>query len=334
MLQEKASTKNDSNTTSFTKKRSPVFPKRLYDMLENAEKDGYDQIISWLPDGSGFKIHKDTIQWSKADENEIVHILKKVFNQSRYKSFLRQLQLYGFERQLKGKRRGEFKHIMFVRGQRDLLNKKSIEDFQVAASENHSGSNISSSNGSTILPILPSMQISLAGKKKISNIPIFPSKPLTMFGKKKKIRQVTLTSSDEEEKVSACSVSDQLLTDGSKRDSMSWIPKCLSFDESEARCSYIKKSVIPTKLNNLVLGNFKGDHDDALAANNVDYDDDDVFSVTSDFSAFDNNLEKKTMTRNGSYFYDVVPCSLNESETDIAEWETCSMELEILEKVL
>lgn len=303
-------------------------------MLENAEKDGYDHIISWLHDGSGFKIHKDTTQWSKADENEIVHILKKVFNQSRYKSFLRQLQLYGFERQLKGKRRGEFKHIMFVRGQRDLLYKKSIEEFQVAASENHSVGNISSSNGSTVLPILPSTPIAMGGEKKSLAVPIFPSKPITMFGKNKKIRQVTLTSSDEEEKVSACSTSDQLLSDGSKRDSMSWIPKCLSFDESEGCCSYIEKSVIPTKLNNLVLANIKDDHDDTLAANHVDYDDDDVFSVTSDFSAFDNNLEKKTITRNGTYVYDVVPLSFNESKTDIAEWETCSMELEILEKVL
>merc|ERR1719506_289194 len=37
------------------KKRSPVFPKRLYDVLEKAEEGGYDHIISWLPDGSGFK---------------------------------------------------------------------------------------------------------------------------------------------------------------------------------------------------------------------------------------------------------------------------------------
>merc|ERR1712183_634482 len=226
-------------------------------------------------------------QWSKANENEIVKILKEVFNQSRYKSFLRQLQLYRFERQLKGKRRGEFKHIMFIRGQRDLLNKKSIEDFQVAASKNHSGSNTSSS---------------------ASTIPILPSMPITVTGKKKKIRQVTLTSLDEGGGVSASSISNQKLSGGSKRDSMSWIPKSLSFDESEGQRSYINKSVIPTKLNNLVLDNKNDDHEDAVAVNHVDCNDigeeeDDVSSVTSGFSAFNNNLEKKKKARNGSYVY-------------------------------
>lgn len=116
------------------KKRPPVFPKRLYDMLENAERDGYSHIISWMPDGKSFKIHADGSQ-DEEDEKAIVEILKRTFNQTRFKSFLRQLQLYGFERTYKGPHRGECKHEMFVRGRRDLLHKKSIEDFQRKAND-------------------------------------------------------------------------------------------------------------------------------------------------------------------------------------------------------
>ena len=36
----------DSSIKMNMKKRSPVFPKRLYDVLEKAEEDGYDHIIS------------------------------------------------------------------------------------------------------------------------------------------------------------------------------------------------------------------------------------------------------------------------------------------------
>lgn len=128
-----SSTTNFSTKTTSSKKRPPVFPKRLYDMLEDADRGGYSHIISWMPDGESFKIHVDG-SVDEEDEKAIVEILKRTFNQTRFKSFLRQLQLYGFERIYKGPRRGECRHKLLVRGQRDLLHKKSIEDFQREAS--------------------------------------------------------------------------------------------------------------------------------------------------------------------------------------------------------
>jgi hypothetical protein len=104
-------------------------------MLENAERDGYSHIISWMPDGKSFKIHVDG-SLDEEDEKAIVEILKRTFNQTRFKSFLRQLQLYGFERTYKGPNRGVCKHEMLIRGRRDLLHKKSIEDFQRNANDN------------------------------------------------------------------------------------------------------------------------------------------------------------------------------------------------------
>lgn len=103
-------------------------------MLENAERDGYSHIISWMPDGKSFKIHADG-SLNEEDEKAIVQVLKRTFNQTRFKSFLRQLQLYGFERIYKGPHKGECKHKFFVRGRRDLFHKKSIEDFQRKANE-------------------------------------------------------------------------------------------------------------------------------------------------------------------------------------------------------
>jgi hypothetical protein len=98
-------------------------------MLENAERDGYAHVISWMPDGKSFKIHVDG-SLDEEDEKAIVTILKRTFNQTRFKSFLRQLQLYNFERTYRGPHRGECRHELFVRGRRDLFHKKSIEYFQ------------------------------------------------------------------------------------------------------------------------------------------------------------------------------------------------------------
>ena len=110
-----------------SRKRPPVFPTRLYSMLENAEKEGYDHLIRWSSDGKSFKIQDS---WN---HKAIVEILKQNFNQTRFKSFLRQLQVYGFERSFKGQNQGECSHPMFIRGRKELLYKKSIEEFQDAA---------------------------------------------------------------------------------------------------------------------------------------------------------------------------------------------------------
>eukprot|EP00532_Pseudo-nitzschia_australis_P006418 CAMPEP_0168166880 /NCGR_PEP_ID=MMETSP0139_2-20121125/2261_1 /TAXON_ID=44445 /ORGANISM="Pseudo-nitzschia australis, Strain 10249 10 AB" /LENGTH=206 /DNA_ID=CAMNT_0008084103 /DNA_START=125 /DNA_END=745 /DNA_ORIENTATION=- len=137
------------------KKRTPLFPQRLYSMLDSAELFGYDHVISWMPDGRSFKIHADshchlqttttaTTNGTGDDENQqriageraILEVLQQNgFNQKRYKSFLRQLQLYGFQRTFTGPRRGECKHPFLVRGQPKLLERKSVHDFQQRSSD-------------------------------------------------------------------------------------------------------------------------------------------------------------------------------------------------------
>ena len=72
------------------------FPQRLFDLLEEADDDVehnkhvLSSIISWNPNGKHFRVH------NRKEFEKIIQ--KKYFNQSKYASFRRQLNLWGFER--------------------------------------------------------------------------------------------------------------------------------------------------------------------------------------------------------------------------------------------
>lgn len=88
------------------------FPLRLHDVLDASETEGFQHIVSWLPEGNGFQIH---------GADAMLPILQKYgFNQSRWKSFLRQLQNYGFRREIRGPTKGKCTHELFVKGRREL----------------------------------------------------------------------------------------------------------------------------------------------------------------------------------------------------------------------
>ena len=64
------------------------FPHKMYDLLEDVGRKGLDDIVSWLPDGKSFKIH-DQVRFEQS-------IMPMYFSgMSSYKSFRRQLNLYG-----------------------------------------------------------------------------------------------------------------------------------------------------------------------------------------------------------------------------------------------
>jgi hypothetical protein len=89
------------------------FPLVLHTMLEDAEVKGFEHVVSWLPNSNMFKIHNS----AKFTQD----ILKHYFpNQTFYKSFLRQLNIYDFDRINSGHLRGAYFHASFVRGGRDL----------------------------------------------------------------------------------------------------------------------------------------------------------------------------------------------------------------------
>jgi hypothetical protein len=79
----------------------PFFPYTLYMLLENAERDGYESIVSWRPCGKAFKVIKRAEFMNQ--------VLPRYFNQTKYKSFVRQLNLWGFSCLQDGPERGSCK---------------------------------------------------------------------------------------------------------------------------------------------------------------------------------------------------------------------------------
>jgi len=85
---------------NISTQKTKTFPWKLHEMLELAEKEGFEEIVSWLPDAKSFKVYNPNI---------FVHkIMPKFFHQSKYKSFQRQLNLWGFERLTAGPGKGGY----------------------------------------------------------------------------------------------------------------------------------------------------------------------------------------------------------------------------------
>jgi hypothetical protein len=84
-------------------------------MLENVDKsEEHESIISWLPHGKAFRVHKPTEFASD--------VMGRYFKQSKYKSFQRQLHIYGFRR-IDSKEKtdyGAYYHTQFLRGQQNM----------------------------------------------------------------------------------------------------------------------------------------------------------------------------------------------------------------------
>jgi hypothetical protein len=90
------------------------FPWKMHEILDDAEKDeGFQSIISWLPD------HKDAFRvHNPADFIDLV--MPKYFKQTKYKSFQRQLNIWGFCRITSGRDKGGYVHPCFIRGKPSL----------------------------------------------------------------------------------------------------------------------------------------------------------------------------------------------------------------------
>ena len=149
-LAESDNSNNDHHSVASTasprrplKEKTMPFPNKLYDMLEKAELEGFDHVICWERNGKAFFI-KDPIIL----ENEV---LPRFFNQTKYRSFLRQLQLYDFFRTFRGPKRGLCHHRFFQRGATDQLHKikrtkrdssETLQDKSLLSSSSRSSSSI------------------------------------------------------------------------------------------------------------------------------------------------------------------------------------------------
>lgn len=93
------------------------FPRRLYNMLEHetteAETNGKEPILAWSKTGKAFGI-SDVAMFAN-------QVLPKHFKTSKFSSFQRNLNLYGFSKVRRGPDVDMYSHPCFIRGQPDLL---------------------------------------------------------------------------------------------------------------------------------------------------------------------------------------------------------------------
>lgn len=87
------------------------FPWKLHVLLQEAGRHDFHHIISWLPNGMSFKVHN---KQKFAEE-----IMPKYFTSNKFKSFQRNLNLWGFHTQTKEPSRGAIYHPLFLRGRPD-----------------------------------------------------------------------------------------------------------------------------------------------------------------------------------------------------------------------
>jgi hypothetical protein len=101
-----------SSSTSSARTPNAAFPLKLHETLTQIENNGHGDIIGWMPHGRSFKIHK------QKEFAEI--ILPRYFVMTKKSSFLRQLNLYGFNRFSAGNDQGSYYHEKFLRGMKFL----------------------------------------------------------------------------------------------------------------------------------------------------------------------------------------------------------------------
>lgn len=88
------------------------FPVKLHRLLDEMEETGERDIVSWLKDGTGFKI-KDRKKFA-------LEIMPRFFGSNKIKSFQRNLNLWGFASGKKLDERGIYTHKDFRRGRPEL----------------------------------------------------------------------------------------------------------------------------------------------------------------------------------------------------------------------
>jgi hypothetical protein len=84
------------------------FPLRLHQLLDSTEKADKGHIVSWLPGGKSFKVH-DKAAFAKK-------VLPLFFGTSKYRSFQKNINLWGFHTVPKGPEKGRCSHPRFQKG--------------------------------------------------------------------------------------------------------------------------------------------------------------------------------------------------------------------------
>jgi hypothetical protein len=73
---------NHNEETSNGNNGAPLFPAKIYAMLEDAESNGFEEIVAWQHGGKSFKVYQP--------EKFAGSIMQVYFSQTKFKSFQRQ----------------------------------------------------------------------------------------------------------------------------------------------------------------------------------------------------------------------------------------------------
>lgn len=92
-------------TSQFDEEIPLTFPQRLMELLDD---EGNDDIIGWLPHGRGFLIYQK--------RRFAAELMGKYFKQSKFTSFTRKLNRWGFTRISRGPETGAYYHPYFRKG--------------------------------------------------------------------------------------------------------------------------------------------------------------------------------------------------------------------------
>jgi hypothetical protein len=130
-----------------------TFPFKLHRMLEHAEKNDLDDVISFSEEGKSFSIHKP--------RDFVSGIMPKYFTTSRMSSFQRQLNLYGFRRVTEGRDKGSYFHKYFVKGRRGLCKKIKRKKASAKSPQAYDGG-IQAQNSMSIRQLLAERQLGSA----------------------------------------------------------------------------------------------------------------------------------------------------------------------------
>jgi hypothetical protein len=97
------------DSTHGAKKKVVQFPLKLHEMLEDADVEGFSDIVSWLPGSTNsFKVHQTAVF--------VEGIMPRYFKKIQFKSFQRQLNMWGFQRIKGGAGKGGYRDPNFIRG--------------------------------------------------------------------------------------------------------------------------------------------------------------------------------------------------------------------------
>jgi hypothetical protein len=114
---------NASQRDAFDDDIPMTFPQKLMQIVSD---ESTNDVVAWLPHGKGFQIYKK--------KKFASDVLPKAFKQSKYTSFTRKLNRWGFTRVTRGPETGAYYHKYFQRGNTRLCMQMSCQSGKVKAS--------------------------------------------------------------------------------------------------------------------------------------------------------------------------------------------------------